>query len=318
MKDLLDGWGLTAVIFLPLVGAVVMMADPQGRGDAAQGRRAGHQPRGVRDRHRAGRRTSTTTRHHDAAVRRQDKAWIDVINSRYIVGLDGISLPLLALTAVHRPAGDHLLVGPLPRAAQPQGLPDPDPHPRDRDGRHVRRPGPHPLLRLLRGRAAPDVLHDRRLGRRAAPVRLDQVLPLHAVRLGPDDRVVPVALLPGRGRTAATRSTPSTCGALTAWARRRPGPVHRGARLRRHVHGLRHQGADVPVPHLAARRPHPGAHAGLGDPGRRPAEARHLRLRPHRHPDPPRGGRGVGAVDRRCWPSSASSTARSAASPRPT
>ena len=39
--------------------------------------------------------------------------------------------------------------------------------------------------------------------------------------------------------------------------------------LRRHVHRLRHQGADVPVPHLAARRPHRGAHAGLGDPGRR-------------------------------------------------
>ena len=32
------------------------------------------------------------------------------------------------------------------------------------------------------------------------------------------------------------------------------------ADLRRHVHGLRHQGADVPVPHLAARRPHPGPH----------------------------------------------------------
>ena len=31
-----------------------------------------------------------------AAVRAVDKAWIDVINSRYIVGLDGISLPLLA------------------------------------------------------------------------------------------------------------------------------------------------------------------------------------------------------------------------------
>ena len=29
---------------------------------------------------------------------------------------------------------------------------------------------------------------------------------------------------------------------------------------------------------------------GLGDPGRRPAEARHLRLHPHRHPDPARRG----------------------------
>ena len=30
--------------------------------------------------------------------------------------------------------------------------------------------------------------------------------------------------------------------------------------LRRAVPGLRHQGADVPVPHLAARRPHRGPH----------------------------------------------------------
>ena len=35
-----------------------------------------------------------------------------------------------------------------------------------------------------------------------------------------------------------------------------------GADLRRHVHGLRHQGADLPVPHLAARRPHPGPTVG--------------------------------------------------------
>ena len=52
--------------------------------------------------------------------------------------------------------------------------------------RHVRGPGPHPVLRLLRGRAAADVLHDRRVGRRAAPVRVDQVLPVHDVRLGAD------------------------------------------------------------------------------------------------------------------------------------
>ena len=63
---------------------------------------------------------------------------------------------------------------------------------------------------------------------------------------------------------------------------RHPGAEHAGPHLRRHVHGLRHQGADVPVPHVAARRPHPGAHPGLGDPGRRPAEARHLRLHPGR------------------------------------
>ena len=64
--------------------------------------------------------------------------------------------------------------------------------------------------------------------------------------------------------------------------------------LRRHVHRLRRQGADVPVPHLAARRPHAGADAGLGHPGRHPAEARHVRLRAHRHPDAARRPRSNG------------------------
>ena len=74
------------------------------------------------------------------------------------------------------------------------------------------------------------------------------------------------------------------------------------ADLRRHVHGLRHQGADLPVPHLAARRPHPGAHGRLGHPGRRAAEAGHLRLRPGGAADPARGRRVVGADHRRRWP----------------
>ena len=68
--------------------------------------------------------------------------------------------------------------------------------------------------------------------------------------------------------------------------------------LRRHVRRVRREGADVPVPHLAARRPYPGADPGFGDPGRHPAEARHVRLRPHRHPDPAAGRSRVGAVDR--------------------
>ena len=52
----------------------------------------------------------------------------------------------------------------------------------------------------------------------------------------------------------------------------RPGGFADGAparRLPRVLPGLRDQGPDVPVPHLAARRPHRGADGGLGDPGRR-------------------------------------------------
>ena len=54
--------------------------------------------------------------------------------------------------------------------------------------------------------------------------------------------------------------------------------------------GVRHQGAAVPVPHLAARRPRPGADARLGDPGRRAAEDGRLRPDPLRLPAVPRSG----------------------------
>ena len=64
----------------------------------------------------------------------------------------------------------------------------------------------------------------------------------------------------------------------------------RAPRLRRVLPRLRDQGPDVPVPHLAARRPRRGAHRGLGDPGRRPAQAGRLRLHPVRAAAVPRGG----------------------------
>ncbi len=93
----------------------------------------------------------------------------------------------------------------------------------------------------------------------------------------------------------------------------RPGVPHRGAHGSRHVQpasrspgprsfadhrplavprlrrGLRREGAAVPGAHLAARRAHRGAHRRLGDPGRRHAEARHLRLPALRPLPVPRG-----------------------------
>ena len=88
--------------------------------------------------------------------------------------------------------------------------------------------GPHPVLRVLRGRPAADVLHDRRVGRRAAPVRLDQVLPLHAVRLGADDRVASWRCTSSSDRvpSPARRCTPSTCASLQRARRRRHRPHH--------------------------------------------------------------------------------------------
>ena len=52
---------------------------------------------------------------------------------------------------------------------------------------------------------------------------------------------------------------------------------------------LRDQGADVPVPHLAARRAHRRADGRLGDPGGRPAEDGHLRVHPLQPADSARG-----------------------------
>ena len=75
---------------------------------------------------------------------------------------------------------------------------------------------------------------------------------------------------------------------------------HAAADLRRPVPRLRDQGADVPVPHVAARRAHRGADGRLGAAGRDPAEARYLRLHPHRAADPARGGARAGRRGSAC------------------
>ena len=54
------------------------------------------------------------------------------------------------------------------------------------DGRHLLGARPRAVLSVLRGRPDPDVPDHRRLGRPAPGLRVVQVLPLHAARLGPD------------------------------------------------------------------------------------------------------------------------------------
>ena len=73
---------------------------------------------------------------------------------------------------------------------------------------------------------------------------------------------------------------------------------------------LRDQGADVPVPHLAARRAHRRADGRLGDPGGRPPEDGHVRVPPLQPADSAGGDAALRADDGRCCRSSASSTAR--------
>ena len=98
MENLLDGWGLTMATFSPLLGAAVMLLIPKER----------------EDRHRL---IALVTSLWVAFVsllvliwfdlgatdRLQfvvDKSWIEAIHSRYVLGVDGISLPLLLLTVL--------------------------------------------------------------------------------------------------------------------------------------------------------------------------------------------------------------------------
>ena len=97
MKDLLNGWGLTAATFLPLVGAAVMLAIPKASETLHKlvAVITSLAVFGVIV-------TIATYFDFDNGTKLQfvvDSSWIDVINSRYIVGIDGISMPLLLLTA---------------------------------------------------------------------------------------------------------------------------------------------------------------------------------------------------------------------------
>ena len=92
-----DSWALTLVVFTPLVGAAIVMLLPRESEVTAKA---------------VALLTTLVTLgwtvgvlsgfDYDNSKKLQytvDKSWIDVINSRYHLGVDGISLPLLALSA---------------------------------------------------------------------------------------------------------------------------------------------------------------------------------------------------------------------------
>lgn len=98
METFLDDWGLTILIFLPLAAALGVMAVPRAHEDKIKAiTLAGTLATAVMavlllgwfDLDNAGRLQYVV-----------DHPWIDVINSRYILGLDGISLPLVLLTVL--------------------------------------------------------------------------------------------------------------------------------------------------------------------------------------------------------------------------
>ena len=98
MKEFLNGWGLSLAVFLPLVGVLAMLVVPKAKEQyhkvVALATSLIVLLLGV---------LILTNFDYDASGTLQyvvDKSWIPVINARYIVGVDGISLPLIALTVL--------------------------------------------------------------------------------------------------------------------------------------------------------------------------------------------------------------------------
>ena len=94
--DWFDSWALTLVTFLPMVGVAMVLLIPRAKEALIK---------------QVALLTTAVTLavgvvilfrfDYDAAEKLQftvDKSWIEVISSRYHIGLDGISLPLLILT----------------------------------------------------------------------------------------------------------------------------------------------------------------------------------------------------------------------------
>ncbi|MEJ5253996.1 MAG: NADH-quinone oxidoreductase subunit M [Acidimicrobiales bacterium] len=98
MKEFLNDWGLSLAVFLPLFGAAIMLLIPR-REEQLHKLIALLTSGAVLV---IGVLLVANFNYDDGRTFQYvvDKAWIPLINSRYIVGLDGISLPLLALTVL--------------------------------------------------------------------------------------------------------------------------------------------------------------------------------------------------------------------------
>ncbi|MEZ5226895.1 MAG: proton-conducting transporter membrane subunit [Acidimicrobiales bacterium] len=96
MTEFLNDWGITAMVFLPLVGALIMMITPADQEETHKG---------------IALLTTLATAvigvllfadfdFNDSGTLQfvTDHSWIDIVNARYTVGIDGMSLPLIALT----------------------------------------------------------------------------------------------------------------------------------------------------------------------------------------------------------------------------
>ena len=154
-----DTWGLSLIVFLPLVGALLVVLLP-------------------REQEESHKWISLITSavvlilsvvaaaafDYGAAKSFQyevNESWISAIGANYHVGIDGISLPLLVLSGFVTLLS---IIYSWNHWEEPQGLPGPDAgvaHGNERDFCSARSGA---VLHLLRASATADVLHDRYLG----------------------------------------------------------------------------------------------------------------------------------------------------------
>ncbi len=98
MEDLLDSWGPTAAVFLPVVGAALMLVVPKAQEQL-------HKTIALVSSLAVFGVLIAIAGYFDYAQGGTlqyvvDQSWIEAINVRYILGIDGISLPLLLLTGL--------------------------------------------------------------------------------------------------------------------------------------------------------------------------------------------------------------------------
>ncbi|MCY3662202.1 MAG: NADH-quinone oxidoreductase subunit M [bacterium] len=120
MDAFLNGWGLTLVTFGPLVGAALVMALPSGRELWVKAAALGASLVTALFAIFLLARFSVSRAGELQYV--VDRSWIDVINSRYIMGIDGISLPLLLLTALIVPLCIVYSFGHFPEPRNPKAF----------------------------------------------------------------------------------------------------------------------------------------------------------------------------------------------------
>ena len=205
---------------------------------------------------------SSTPAAKPATSSSRDHSWIRALGIRWTLGVDGISLFMVALTRCcsRSPAR----VGQAREAEVVHVL---DAAARVGDDRRVPRARRDRVLHLLRVRARADVLPHRGLGSRQPALRGDEVLPVHRGRLRVPVRRDPVGRVPAPARDA--RTSPSTCACSPTGRRRAHSRWHREVAVPRVRGRLRGEGPAVPVPHVAARRAHRRADRGFGRAGRR-------------------------------------------------